>query len=90
MTDFILGLLDVSVILALFLWGDIFVKVILGKINWEGNAQRFIGFIIIILLLSLLHEKIAQFILNLFDKQIAWGIFLIVLVGAWIDYRKKY
>lgn len=90
MIDFMLGLLDVSVILALFIWGDVVVRIALNLLGLRMEIVRFAGFIVVIVILSLFSSDIAQFILKTFGKQVAWFIFLFVLLGAWMDYRRKY
>lgn len=90
MIDFMLGLLDVSVILFLFLWGDVLVRLVLNIVGLRAEILRFASFIVLIVILSLFNNEIAGFILKTFGKQVAWLFFGLVLLGAWVDYRRKY
>ncbi|MGA2130394.1 MAG: hypothetical protein ABSG05_02150 [Candidatus Pacearchaeota archaeon] len=88
--DFILSLLEVSIVLAVFVWGEVLVRFLLGFTRWTGDLIGFGIFIFIILILSLFSQEVAQFILDKFGENVAWIFFVFVLIGAWINYRKKY
>ncbi len=88
--DFMLGLLNVSIILAFFVWGEFLVRIALRLTRWTGDIMGFAIFIGIILLLSLFSQDIAQLILSKFGKNVAWLLFAFVLIGAWMNYRNKY
>lgn len=73
--DFILSFLEVSIILAVFVWGEVLVRFLIGFTRWAGNLIGFGVFIFLILILSLFSREVAQFILNKFGENVAW-IFL--------------
>jgi len=83
-------LLFVSFVVAGFLWGKYLVKIILESNKWNNLAQKFFGFLVLIVLVAFLPQILANFLVGILSESTSIIISLIILALAFLEFSMEY